>query len=193
MYLSRSFLQGGTMRRENSKKKKSTLFKNSWIGLLSFVFVFKPTALFAQEVIDSTQDRIVVTTDIDSTVDEVWNVMIDFENYDRWNKWYRLEGEAKEDATIKAYGESGKHLDLKITKMDENTLCWVDVSWFTHFGLGGWRCRTVVANSDGNGVKFVNHFEYTGPLRSLLAFGTRKAVIEGMILENRSMKEFVER
>jgi len=119
--------------------------------------------------------------------------MVDFKNYDKWNKWYRLEGEAKDDSIVKAYGESGPNLDLKITKMGENTLCWTDVSWFTHFGLGGWRCRTVEANADGSGVKFTNHFEYTGPLRFMLKLGTREALLEGMTLENQNLKAFVEK
>jgi hypothetical protein len=181
------------MLKESLKNKKSTWLKSLFIGLSFCAFVFKPMSIFAQDVIDSTPHRIVVTTDIDSTVDEVWQVMINFENYNAWNTWYRLEGEAKEGTKIKAYGESGGHLDLKITKMDENTLCWTDVSWFTHFGLGGWRCRSVAPNPDGNGVKFTNHFEYSGPLRFILECGTSKTVLEGMTLENQNLKNYVEK
>ena len=180
------------MSKESLKEKKSTWAKSLFIGLFC-AFVFKPVGIFAQDVVDSTPDRIVVTTDIDSTVDEVWQVMIDFQNYDTWNTWYRLEGEAKEGATVKAYGESGGHLDLQITKMGQNTVCWTDVSWFTHFGLGGWRCRSVAPNPDGSGVKFTNHFEYSGPLRFILEYSTSKTVLDGMTLENQNLKSFVEK
>ena len=169
------------------------MVKISFIVLFFWTLMLKSMVLFAQDVIISEPDRIVVTTDIDSTVDEIWQVMIDFKNYEKWNEWYRLEGEAKAGASVKALGKSGGGLDLKITKMEENTLCWTDVSWFTNFGLGGWRCRSVAISSDGNGVKFTNHFEYSGPFRFILDLGTRKTVLEGLTLENQNLKAFVEK
>lgn len=173
--------------------KKRTLLKSSLVGLCFCLFAFNPLVLFAQDVNDSEPDRIVVTSDIGSTTDEAWEVLIDFKNYEKWNQWYRLEGEAKEHSVVRAYTESEEHLDLKITRIEENTLCWRDVSWFTKFGLGGWRCRSVLANPDGSGIKFINHFEYSGPLRFILNHLTRDVVIKGMTLENQNLKDYLER
>ncbi len=174
--------------------KKSMILKSLFVGLVFSLFVFKPAVAFAQDVIDQGPDQIVVTTDVDSTLNEVWQVMIDFESYRNWNKWYRLEGEAQVGSVVKAYMESGGiHLDLKITKMDENTLCWKDVTWFTNLGLGGWRCRTVWANPDGTGVKFTNHFQFSGPFRAVLKVAAREALLKGMLQENQNLKAFVER
>jgi hypothetical protein len=175
------------------KLKNNNFLKSLFTNLTFFALVFKPVNVFAQDIIDTSPDRIVITTDIDSTVEDVWQVMIDFRNYETWNTWYRLEGEAKEGATLKAYAQSGSHLDLQITKIANPTLCWTDVSWFTHFGLGGWRCRSVAANPDGRGVRFINHFEYSGPLRFILEFGTSKTVLDGMTLENQNLKTFLEK
>lgn len=147
--------------------------------------------VFAQDLQGS--DAIVVMEDINSTVDKVWQVLIDFKNYDKWNSWYRVEGVAKEGATVQAYDDLGSRLDLKITKIDENTLCWTDVSWFTNFGLGGWRCRTVMVNPDGAGVRLINHFEYSGPFRFILELATRKILLDGITLENKNLKAFVEK
>jgi hypothetical protein len=133
-----------------------------------------------------------VTTDINSTESKVWDVLVDFKNYPQWNSWYRIEGEAKLGALIKAYSKD-QHLDLQVTKIDEGSVCWVDVTWFTHLGMGGWRCRSVWKNPIDNRVKFTNHFEFTGPLRIVLKVAARKMLLNGMIQENHGLKNFVER
>jgi hypothetical protein len=137
---------------------------------------------------------IIVTTVIKSTMEKVWDVMIDFDNYSAWNKWVvKMEGEAKEGARVVAYSESGASLQLKITNLQApHTICWVDVTWFTHLGVGGWRCRTIAPNPDGEGVLFTNHFEYTGIFHGVLDYFSRNALKKGMQLENESLRDFVE-
>ncbi len=136
---------------------------------------------------------VIVTTVINSDVQKVWNVMADFKNYGDWNRWVvKLEGEAKEGAKIRAYGKSGGSLDLQITSIREpNEICWVDITWFTRLGVGGWRCRRIEATSD-NKVKFTNHFEYTGVFDGALDYLTREDLEKGMTLENESLRQYVE-
>lgn len=138
---------------------------------------------------------ITVTTVINATAQEVWDVLIDFKNYGQWNQWnVKLEGEAKIGSKLKAYTEvDGKSLKLKITKMEAPyNLCWVDVTWFTKFGLGGWRSRMIRPNPNGNGVILINHFEYTGIFGGILDRYTREFLELGLEQENRNLRDFIE-
>ena len=136
---------------------------------------------------------IIVSTVIDSTVEKVWDLLIDFKNYENWNKWYKIEGEAKVNAYIKALDiDSGRHLDLQISSMEKNhSICWIDVTWFTWFGVGGWRCREIEALPDGK-VKLTNHFGYSGIFQIPFKAYTRQLLVDGMTLENRNIKEYLE-
>ena len=40
------------------------------------------------------------TVEISATPQAVWDVLLDFERYDRWTKWARLEGEGVSDAQV---------------------------------------------------------------------------------------------
>ena len=135
-----------------------------------------------------------VATVMDSTVQKVWDVIVDFKNYGAWNRWVvKLEGEAVKGGRVRAYDKSGTALDLEITSIQEPyRICWNDVTWFTRLGLGGWRCRSIEALPDNRGIKFTNHFEFTGVLGGALDFFTREFLEKGMKLENDSLREFVE-
>lgn len=144
---------------------------------------------------ESSSSSIIIRTPIRATREKVWEVMADFKNYGVWNGWVgRIDGDAKEGATVHAYGKSANiKLDLKITSLQKpHAICWTDVTWFTHFGLGGWRCRTIEDLADGSGVMFTNHFVYTGPFKWALRFWTREGLVKGMTLENESLRDYVE-
>ena len=132
---------------------------------------------------------------INSTAEKVWAVLVDFEHYGKWNQWVpRLEGKPELGATVKAYANSGPHLDLKITSFVEpKEICWVDVTWFTNFGAGGWRCRRIEELPNGAGVRFVNHFEYTGIFASALERATIDFLQKGMQQENANLKTYMEK
>jgi hypothetical protein len=151
-------------------------------------------ALFISPTYAKKMNQISVTTAIDSTPQEAWDVMVDFKNYGDWNDWVvQLDGEAKIGSVVKAYSNSGQLLKLKITKMQRPyKLCWVDVTWFTKFGLGGWRCRTIKSNPNGEGILFINHFEFTGVFGGVLDLFARNFLKEGMELENTNLKDFLE-
>ena len=170
-------------------------FKFFFTGLCFCFFTINPWLSSAEAREERNKlPPIIVTTSMDSTVQEVWDVMIDFKNYGDWNRWVvRLEGDAEEGATVRAYNETGLSLDLQITSIEEPyEICWVDVTWFTHFGFGGWRCRSIEALPDGEGIKFTNHFEFTGVFGGMLDCFTREQLEQGMTLENESLREFVE-
>lgn len=133
-------------------------------------------------------------TTIESSPQAVWDVMMDFKNYGAWNRWVvRIDGEAGVGNTVRAYAPSGTALDLRITSIREPyESCWVDVTWFTHLGVGGWRCRAIEPSPDGRSVVFRNHFEYTGPFAAVLDHLTRDTLVKGMTLENESLKAYVE-
>ena len=69
----------------------------------------------------------------------------------------------------------------------------MDVTWFTKFGAGGWRCRRIEEMPNGAGVRFVNHFEYTGIFASVLQRATLDFLQKGMQQENNNLKAFVEK
>ena len=71
--------------------------------------------------------------------------------------------------------------------------CWVDVTWFTNFGAGGWRCRRIEELPNGAGVRFVNHFEYTGIFASALERATIDFLQKGMQQENANLKTYMEK
>ena len=77
--------------------------------------------------------------------------------------------------------------------MEPKEICWVDVTWFTKFGLGGWRCRSIEKLPNGEGVRFVNHFEYTGIFGRVLEKASRDFIEKGMQLENANLKSYVEK
>lgn len=165
--------------------------KNIWAFVL--VAAMNANVVLGNESIETGLKTISVTTDIDATPDEVWNALVDFEGYGDWNQWYGIEGPAIEGARVQAVARGGgTRLDLEITQLAPYTICWNDVTWFTHLGMGGWRCRSIVERADGQGVRFINYFHYTGPLNLFLQLGTRKTLVEGMKLENRGLKRFVE-
>lgn len=136
-------------------------------------------------------EPIVVSTYIKSTPEKVWSTIMDFENYAKWNTWLvKLKGKPNVGSVVEAFGKSGKSLKLKITKIIPNkTICWVDVSWFTYLGMGGWRCRSIRPSI--NGVKFVNHFEYTGVFGWVLRSMTRVDLKKGMIKENINLRDYL--
>ena len=171
------------------------LFKSLFTGLCICIFTYGSFLSTAEARESSKRSRpIVVTTVMDSTVQRVWDVMIDFKNYGDWNRWVvKLEGEAIEGARVRAYNEAGSSLDLEITSIQEPyKICWNDVTWFTHFGLGGWRCRSIEALPDNQGIKFTNHFEFTGIFGGALDYFARDYLEKGMKLENESLRDFVE-
>lgn len=131
---------------------------------------------------------------IKGSAEQVWETIAQFDDYAQWNQWtVKLEGEPALGAHVKAYARSGGHLDLKITSFEEKReICWVDVSWFTHLGAGGWRCRRIEQLPNGEGVLFVNHFQYTGVFGPALEQVTRDFLEEGMQLENQNLKDFIE-
>jgi hypothetical protein len=181
------------------KVEKSMLFRNSLISLCC-VLAFASVASAEESEHEKNKKMfapIIVTTVINSSEEKVWDVMLDFQNYARWNPWVdKLDGEAKLGSRVKAHGKMGNStgtLDLQITTMKKpNSLCWVDVTWFTHFGLGGWRCRTVEAIPDGK-VKLTNHFEFTGIFGFILDSMSRENLEKGMLAENEGLRDFVER
>ena len=132
---------------------------------------------------------------INGTAEKVWAALVDFEHYGKWNQWVpRLEGKPELGATVKAYANSGPQLDLKITSFVEpKEICWVDVTWFTNFGAGGWRCRRIEELPNGAGVRFVNHFEYTGVFASALERATLDFLQKGMQQENANLKTYIEK
>lgn len=135
-----------------------------------------------------------LSINIKATPQEVWEVITDHENYGDWNEWVvRIEGEAKVGSKVRAYAESGTSLKLRITEMTPPfKICWVDITWFTYLGAGGWRCRSIKPHADGKGVLFLNHFEYTGPFAGVLDYLSRETLIEGMSLENQNLKDYLE-
>jgi len=137
---------------------------------------------------------VVVSTIIQSTAQEVWDVMLDFKNYADWNRWVvRIDGDPIRGGWVRAYNAQGAALDLRITSIQAHqSICWTDVTWFTHFGVGGWRCRNIEVLPDGQGVKVTNHFEYTGVFALALDLASRKYLEYGMKLENESLRDFVE-
>ncbi len=170
-------------------------FKIFFIGL-SFCLLTSNTFLSNAQAREPRKKLppITVSTVMNSTAQEVWDAMMDFENYGDWNRWVvKLEGDAKLGGKVRAYNEQGISLKLKITSIEAPyKICWVDVTWFTHFGLGGWRCRSIEVLPDNQGIKFTNHFEFTGIFGGALAHFTRKMLKEGMELENESLRTFVE-
>lgn len=159
------------------------------IQTLGFYFI-----VLSQTASLASADPIEVSTFIQSSPQKVWNVMADFENYGRWNAWVsKLEGSLEVGSKIRAYDRAGRSLKLQITSINEPfEICWNDVTWFTHFGLGGWRCRRIVPLADRSGVQFVNHFEFTGVFGGALEHYTREYLTKGMTLENESLKKYVE-
>lgn len=131
---------------------------------------------------------------IKGTTQQVWDAIANFEDYGQWNQWMvRLEGEPELGAYVRGYAASGGHLDLKITSFEERKeICWVDVTWFTHLGFGGWRCRQIEELPGGKGVLFINHFQYTGTFGQALEYVSRDFLEEGMLLENENLKSYVE-
>jgi hypothetical protein len=164
----------------------------SILGFFVFTVAILSVPQFARAAQKIKSDQIFISTEINSTVDDVWKTMIDFQNYGKWNRWYQIRGEPIKGALIQAYSGSGVNLDLQITKIEDNAICWVDVTWFTKFGLGGWRCRSVKPNPNGLGVIFINYFEFTGPMRFILKIGARRLLIDGMKMENQNLKDFIE-
>ncbi|MDB9786848.1 hypothetical protein OAB57_01970 [Bacteriovoracaceae bacterium] len=141
---------------------------------------------------------VVVETIInDTTIDDVWDILIDFDNYEYMNDWVKIEGEARVGEVVKVSTIKGSTtLLLEITSIvatgNVREICWDDVTWFTKYGLDGWRCRTIESLPDRNAVKLTNHFEYTGIFGGVLAFFTRNVLKEGMTLENTSLKKIIE-
>jgi uncharacterized protein YndB with AHSA1/START domain len=131
---------------------------------------------------------------INGTAENVWKAIADFDNYGQWNQWVvKVEGKPELGATVKAYTDSGQHLDLKITSFVEpKEICWVDVTWFTHLGAGGWRCRRIEELPNGRGVRFVNHFEFTGIFSNVLESVSRDFLEKGMQQENTNLKSYIE-
>ena len=132
---------------------------------------------------------------IKGTSEQVWATIADFEGYANWNEWMvRLDGEPELGAYLKGYAASGMHLDLQITSFIPNQeICWVDVTWFTNLGVGGWRCRSIQELPDGQGVLFVNHFQYTGTFGRALEYVTRDFLVQGRQQENANLKAYIER
>lgn len=157
--------------------------------LLSTLFVAPARA--ENYGLDSIEHSIVIR----GSAEHVWDTIADFEGYGNWNEWMvKLEGEPEVGARLKGYAESGMHLDLEITSFEPmKEICWVDVTWFTKFGLGGWRCRSIEPMPNGKGILFVNHFQYTGAFGGVLEYFSRGFLEEGMQLENENLKAYIER
>lgn len=174
------------------------MFSSNFIASFSsFILLFslKLSAAECMSINEDSSSPIIITTVINSSVEKVWDAIIDFKNYGHWNGWVsKIDGEAREGAIVRAYGKtSDLALDLKITRLEQpRVLCWDDVTWFTYFGVGGWRCRTIEVLPDGKSVKFTNHFEYSGVFRWLFSLSTREMLVSGMTLENESLRNFVE-
>lgn len=170
--------------------------KNILVGLCCGFFAISPARALSDEYCGMEEGRypITFTTVIDATSEEVWDVISDFKNYGRWNRCtVKIDGELKKDAVIKAYGDDGKTLDLQITAINRpRSLCWNDVTWFTHFGVGGWRCRTIKAIPYSTAVLFTNHFEFTGTFDWVLNAYARGFLERCMIQENESLRDFIE-
>ena len=141
---------------------------------------------------------VIESTDIQGvTIDQVWDVLVDFDNYHNMNDWVKIEGDPEIGETISARPKSirGPSLKLKITsivsKGDKREICWDDVTWFTKYGFDGWRCRYVKKLNEENGVRLINHFEYTGKNDWALDIMTRRYLVNGMKLENESLKRYL--
>lgn len=139
-------------------------------------------------------EPIFVSTVINGNREEIWKAISDFSSYSRWNRWVpRVDGELRVGAVVRGYVQSGNSLLLKITSIEElQELCWVDVTWFTRLGVGGWRCRSIALGPDLGSYRFNNYFVYTGPFARVLETMTRKSLESGMRLENESLKNFIE-
>lgn len=171
------------------------MFANKIIGLVFSSALFANTVAATARAdghhpLDSIDYRIV----INGTAEQVWEAMANFEDYHKWNRWTpKIEGEPALGSEIKAYGATGSHLDLKITSFEaDKEICWVDVTWFTKLGAGGWRCRRIELLPNGQGVLFINHFQYTGIFGAALEYVSHAFLVEGMQLENSSLKTYIE-
>lgn len=131
---------------------------------------------------------------IKGTAEQVWDAIANFADYGKWNQWtFRIDGDPALGAKLKAYASSGGHLDLKITSfVEDKEICWVDVTWFTRLGAGGWRCRRIEKLPDDEGVVFINHFQYTGVFGGALERVTRDFLEKGMQQENQNLKDYIE-
>lgn len=165
-----------------------------WVTLLSSGGVFAGPYT---TVVKETESTLTVSTIIKASPKKIWDVMVDFKNYGLWNI-YTIDGEAKKGATVQMHSKGFTdswlidHLDLKIYKLVENqTLCWIDVSNFTYLGAGGFRCRTIKPLADDR-VLFVNHFEYTGIFWRLLKWKTYDDLKKGLKDENEALKRCIE-
>ncbi len=169
---------------------------NKFFGL-AFSFLLLANTFFAVTHASASSkglESIEYSTVIKGTAEEVWDAITNFEDYGKWNQFtVRLEGEPELGAYVKAYVKSGRHLDLEITSfLALKEICWVDVTWFTHFGVGGWRCRSIKELPNGKGVLFVNHFQYTGTFGRALEYVTLDFLKDGMQLENANLKDYIE-
>lgn len=173
-----------------------TLLRWNALGLMLAIITgassFSATAQAGEETqeLDHIDYRIVIK----GSAQKAWDAIADFDNYANWNQWMvRLDGEPELGAYVKGYADSGLHLDLKITSFRPlKEICWVDVTWFTHLGAGGWRCRRIEELPNGKGILFINHFQYTGTFGRALEYVTRDFLEEGMQLENQNLKAYIE-
>ena len=131
---------------------------------------------------------------IQADIDKIWNILTDFENYDKWNKFC---------PSIKTTGKIGEPLDmtvyLKKNKptyqreiMTENAP--YELGWGLNWGifLKSHRLQRLEKMEDGQ-VRYYTYDKLWGLLTPLVAWLYESAIYQGFVLTANCLKDFAEK
>jgi hypothetical protein len=132
--------------------------------------------------------------EINAGAEKVWEILADFEKYDKWNPFiYKIIGQAKEGSKIEIHLEtpSGKRRKYEptVTKVDQGyELRWMGKSWV----LNGEHIFTIEQLGQQR-VRLVHREVFDGLLTSFFGKNLDTDVKQGLEKMNRALKETAER
>jgi hypothetical protein len=135
--------------------------------------------------------------DIDAPPAVVWEVLIDFGRYPRWNPFIReIRGEPRVgetlDVTVEPAGQARRVFRTRVTQADAaGELTWIGRLPVPGL-LDGEHSFVVAPHRDGRGTRFIQHENFSGVLLGLVG-DVEGVVREGFHAMNRALKAEAER
>lgn len=140
--------------------------------------------------------ELVTEIEINSSAENVWAALMDFESYPKWNPFIReIRGAAEVDSIlavhIKPEGGMGAKLRPKVIRADANTM----FAWKGKFGVSGifdGKHEFIIEPIDSDRVRFIQREEFSGLLVPVLWPMLEKNTRRGFDDMNKALKALAE-